>query len=56
MPTCSITDNVMIETEKQLELFLNAIEKSKKNNKSNTIVDFEYISGEKIKELFGIEK
>lgn len=53
MPTCSITDdNIMIETEKQLELFLNAIEKSKKNNKSNTIIDYEYISGDRIKGMF----
>ena len=42
----------MIETEKQLELFLNAIEKSKKNNKSNTLVNYECISGDRIKEMF----
>lgn len=56
MPTCSIADNILIETKEQLESFLNAIEKSKKANKSNTIVNYEYISGEKIKELFGIGK
>lgn len=52
MPTCSIIDNIAIETKEQVEAFLNAIEKSKKNNKSNTIVDCEYISGDRIKEMF----
>lgn len=52
MPTCSITDNIVFETEEQVESLLNAIEESKKNNKSNTIVDSEYISGDKIKEMF----
>ena len=52
MPTCSITDNIVFETEEQLESFLNAIEKSKKANKSNTIVNYEYISGDRIKEMF----
>ena len=55
MPTCSITDNIVFETKEQLELFLNVIEKSKKNNKLNKILDYEYISGEKIKELFKME-
>lgn len=52
MPICSIIDSITIETEEQVESLLNAIEESKKANKLNKIVDYEYISGEKIKELF----
>lgn len=52
MPTCSITDSITIETEEQVESLLNAIEESKKNNKSNTTVNYEYINGDRIKELF----
>ena len=52
MPTCSITDNIVFETEEQVESLLKAIEKLKKANKSNTIIDFEYISGDRIKEMF----
>ena len=52
MPTCSITDNIVFETEEQVESLLNAIEESKKANKLNKIVDYKYISGDRIKEMF----
>lgn len=52
MPTCSITDNIVFETEEQVELLLNAIKESKKANKLNKILDYEYISGDRIKEMF----
>ena len=44
--------SIVFETEEQVELLLNAIEKSKKNNKSNTLVNYECISGDRIKEMF----